>query len=117
MALQLILYCHNMIELQRMAQVMSDRQSYSATKSVRDYSRFHALWGKVGLGKLRVEHWQPRPWRPFRGISTVQHPGLFYRVQVGATLFPGHGFSRVLGWASKTGYAEGYLEPPLPQES
>ena len=116
MAVQLICYCHNMIELQRMSQLMSDRLTYENYTAARGYSRFNSLWGSFTMPLLHYSSERPATWRPFRGLSTVQGEGRFFRTQVDLRLLPGEGFSHVLSTVSQWGFAETYLEPPVPPE-
>ena len=116
MAVQLICYCHNMIELQRMAQVTSDRLTYENYTAERSYWRFNSLWGRITIPRLHFSSERPATWKPFRGLSTVQDEGRLFRTQVDLSLLPGDGFSRVLSTVSQRGFAEKYLEPPVPPE-
>jgi hypothetical protein len=116
MAVQLICYCHNMVELQRMAQLMSDRISYDSYADNKVYKRFNSLWGHFLIPQIHFSRQAPQPWRPFRGISTVQNSGQLFGVSVKTDLLPGAGFSRVLDTVSQQGVAETFLEPPIPVE-
>jgi hypothetical protein len=116
MAVQLIWYCHNMIELQRMAQVMIDRLSYDNYQADKLYTRFNSLWGRFSTPEARFTRETAPAWRPFRGFSTVQNPGQLFGVQIDTSLFPGSGFSAGLATVSQRGLAETFLEPPIPPE-
>src|SRR5438552_544629 len=89
MAVQLMTYCHNMIELQRMAQVMSGRQSYSRDQT--GYNFFDSLWGNTTPLSQKPVFERPTVWRRFRGLSTLQQTGWFFRTQLSTTLLPGDG--------------------------
>ena len=117
MAVQLICYCHNMIELQRMGQLMIDRLSYDNYQAQKRYSRFNSLWGRFSIPQAHFLREAPAVWRPFHGLSTVQDQGQLFRVEVGTDLYPGNGFSAVLATVSQRGLAETYLEPPIPVEN
>jgi len=114
MAVQLICYCHNMIELQRMAQVMVDRVSYENYKATKPYTRFNSLWGRFSFPRARYATQLSQPWRPFQGVSVVKEPGRFFSVHVDTDLLPGQGFSSVLSVVSQKAYAETFLETPIP---
>lgn len=116
MAVQLICYCHNMIELQRMAQVMMDRVTYDNYRARKNYTRFHSLWGRYASPQSRFSSESIPHWRPFRGVSTVHEPGRFFTVHVRSELWPGRGFRSALSSVSQSAYAENFLEPPLPLE-
>jgi hypothetical protein len=116
MAVQLMCYCHNMIELQRMAQLAIDRVSYDNYQSGKTYSLFDSLWGRTSFSRPPPLSDMPRPWRPFRGISTIREPGHFFHVHLDSVLMPGDGFSRVLPGVTQKSYAENFIEPPVPPE-
>jgi hypothetical protein len=117
MAVQLICYCHNMIEIQRMAQVMIDRQSEGNAQGSRKYWLFQSLWGRTGVNRIKSDSRSAYDWRPFRGISTTDHAGWYRQIQVSTQLLPGKGFSRTFASVKQSGFAETYIEPPLPPES
>ena len=116
MAVLLMTYCHNMIELQRMAQVMIDRVTYNNYRSLKVYTRPHSLEGQFSHPIAHFSTERALPWRPFRGQSTVHDEGRFFDVKVETTLSPGQGFSRVLSRVPQRAYAEAYLEPSAPAE-
>ena len=116
MAVQLICYCHNMIELQRMVQVMADRVSYDNYRARKSYSRFNSMWGRFSDPWVHFSNDPVQPWLPFHGKSTIQEPGRFIRAYSESDLLPGQGFSRVLAKKTERAYAETYLEPPIPPE-
>ena len=117
MAVQLMCYCHNMIELQRMVQVMTDRVSYDNYLARKKYARFNSLWGRVTDPWVYFSNNPLQPWQPFRGKSTIQEPGRLIRAYSENDLLPGLGFSSVLAKKTQRAYAETYLEPPIPQEN
>ncbi len=110
---QLICYCHNMIELQRMAQITIDRPSASR---VREYWRFHGLWGRYRGEKIRPRTQRAAPWRHHKGLKTLREPGVFSQARISAQLLPGEGFSRALAPVTQKSYAQTYWEAPTPQE-
>ena len=116
MAVQLIWYCHNMIELQRMAQVMVDRLSFENYRAEKLYTRFNSLWGRFALPEARFTRESIPDWRPCRGLSTLQDQGQLFGVEVQTRLFPGSGFSSGLATVTQRGLAETYLEPAIPPE-
>ena len=116
MAVQLMTYCHNMIELQRMAQVMIDRITYKNYRSSKIYTRPNSLDGKLTHPMAHFSTERVQPWRPFNGISTVDEEGRFFKVKVDTTLLTGNGFRGDLERVKQQAFAETYLEPPLPPE-
>src|SRR5438552_3823937 len=75
MAVQLMTYCHNMIELQRMAQVALHRVTIENYKEAYKHYGFHSLYGNVTTPRDRFTSQAPTPWRPFEGVSTTGEPG------------------------------------------
>ena len=116
MAVQLMCYCHNMVELQRMAQVMIDRVSCENYTGQKKYKRFESLWGEYTNPRASFSNVQFVPFLPFKGKSTLKEPGRFIRVNVHSDLIPGEGFTSVLSRVSQQAFAETYLEPPIPSE-
>jgi hypothetical protein len=116
MAVQLVCYAHNMIEIQRMAQVTIDRVSYENYASRKRYTRFEALWGRGQAPRSSFRSEPARSWRPFRGISTIQDRGRWVQARVEARLLPNGPFSRNLGTLPEAALAETWLEPPVPVE-
>ena len=116
MAVQLMTYCHNMVEMERMAQLAIDRINPDTYGNRSNYSLFNSLWGYFSPPKIQYSSEMPQPWRPFHGISTVKQEGRFFNVKVGMDLLPGAGFSRVLGTVRQESFGETYLEPPVPPE-
>ncbi len=116
MAVQLITYCHNMVELQRMAQLAIDRLNPDTYGDRSKYSLLNSLWGYFTLPEIRYSSERPRPWRPFHGPSTVKQEGCWFSVKVGTTLLPGAGFSSAWGTVKQESFGETYLEPPVPPE-
>ena len=117
MAVQLIWYCHNMIEIQRMAALEIERVSLEHYEQKRQYSLFHSLFGVVTPPRAQFQDPIPSPWRPFRGVSTIREPGRIISVKVLSDLLPGAGFSRVLSRTTQEAAAETLLETPLPKEN
>jgi hypothetical protein len=117
MAVQLMTYCHNMIELQRMAQVALHRVTIENYKDAYKHYWFHSLYGNVTLPRDRFTSQAPAPWRPFGGFSTIDDPGRIVQVTVTTALLPGRGFSQVLAKVNQTAQAETLLEPPIPGEN
>jgi len=116
MAVQLMTYCHNMIELERMAQLAIDRLNPDTYGERTKYSLFNSLWGNFSPPQIRYSSEMPQPWRPFHGPSTVKQEGRFFNVKVSMLLMPGAGFSSVLDTVKQESFGETYLEPPVPQE-
>lgn len=116
MGVQLLTYGHNMIELQRMAQVMGEEQTERYQTGTRKYWMWNQLWGKRSEDRVRTSMRRAWPWRRHRGISTLRQPGAFYQTQVTSRLLPGPGFSRGLSSVSQVALAQGYFEPQPPEE-
>ena len=114
LAIQLIFYCHNMIELQRMAMVAGDRLTIENYKDARNYYWFNSLQGNFLTPKLHYKSEVVQ--RPFNGRSTVQSPGRLVLVWAESNLLPGFGFMSWLPKVSQEAYAEVLLEPPLPRD-
>jgi len=116
MAVQLIYLCHNMVELQRMAQVVIDRVSYENYQVRKKYTRFQSLWGPY---KRRISEFGseiPQPWRPFNGISTIHNSGRYIHVCVATDLLSGAGFSRVFPKLTQQAFAATFLESSVAEE-
>lgn len=116
MAVQLMTYCHNMIEMERMAQLAIDRLNPDTYGNRTKYSLLNSLWGNFTLPEIHYSSERPQPWRPFHGISTVKQEGRLFNVEVGMYLMPGAGFSRVLDTVKQVSFGGTYLEPPVPVE-
>ena len=116
MGVQLIYYCHNMIELQRMAQVAIDRVSYENYEIRKKYTRFQSLWGPYKKRPSTFGSEIPQPWRPFKGISTIKNSGRYIHVCVTSDLLPGAGFSRVFPKVTQQAFAATFLESSVPEE-
>ncbi len=118
MAVQLMTYCHNMIELQRMAQLAIDRVNPDTYQTRSEsYTLLNSLWGNFSKPRIpRPRSQVANPWRPFNGLSTVKQEGRFYSVKVGTYLKPGNGFSKILDTVKQDSFGETYSEPPIPPE-
>jgi len=117
LAVQLICYCHNMIEIQRMAQVMIDRQTDNNGEGTRRYWLFQSLWGRTGVNRITPKSRRSYDWRPFKGISTTDEKGWYRQIEVTTHLFSSAGFSHAFPSVKQSGYAETYIEPAPPPES
>jgi len=117
MAVQLMCYCHNMIELQRMATLDIERVSLEHFKTNRRHFLFDSLFGSVTMPRSRFQKETPVSWRPFKGISTLRAPGQIIKVHVQSDLLPGAGFTRGLARLTQEANAETLLETPLPAEN
>lgn len=112
-----MIYCHDAIELHRMAQLSTDINRKGLGTQIRNYYLFHGLWGHVILPQMRTTVQRAAPWRRHRGISTIRTPGSFVQTNVAARLLPGPGFSRVFPPALLQSAAQTYFEPSIEQES
>jgi hypothetical protein len=113
---QLICFCHNMIELQRMAMVAIDHVSVENYRSERRHYWFHSLRGHVTIPRASYKSEKLQPWRPFKGIATITEPGRLVKVRVSSDLLPRSGFGRVLAPVTQCAFAETMLEPRIPSE-
>jgi hypothetical protein len=117
MAVQLMTYCHNMIELQRMAMVALHRVTIENYRDAYKHYWFHSLYGNVTQPKDHYTSQVPSSWRSFHGESTIGDPGRLVQVTVKSDLLPGSGFSQVLARVTQSAQAETLLEPPLPEDN
>src|SRR5205085_2517411 len=92
MAVQLICYCHNMIELERMAQLMIDRVTYQNYRATKPYYLFNSLWGRFVPPLCHFSTSLSKPWRPFSGLSTIQKEGRTFQMHIETHLLPSAGF-------------------------
>ncbi len=116
MAVQLMTYCHNMIEMERMAQLAIDRVNPDTYGSRTQYSLFNSLWGYFSLPAIQYTPGRADPWRRCNGMYTVKAEGSFFNVRVSMLLMPGAGFSSVLDTVKQESFGETYTEPPVPPE-
>ena len=117
MAVQLMTYCHNMVELQRMSMVALHRVTIENYKDAYKHYWFHSLYGNVTKPQDHFASQIPNPWRPFHGKSTIQDTGRIVNVTVKCDLLPEKGFSQVLPRVSQSAQAEVILEAPLPEDN
>jgi hypothetical protein len=117
MAVQMMTYCHNMVELQRMSMVALHRVTIENYKDAFKHYWFHSLYGNVTKPQDHFASQMPNPWRPFRGISTIKDSGRIVQVTVASDLLPGNGFRKVLARVTQTAQAETLLEAPLPEDN
>jgi hypothetical protein len=113
MAVQLLTYCHNMVEIQRMAQVALHRITIETYRDAYKHYWFNSLYGNVTLPHDSFSSQSPHPWRKFIGASTVDDSGLLVTVHVASDLLPTNGFRRVLSRVTQAAEAVALLEPPI----
>jgi hypothetical protein len=114
-AVQMIVFCHNMIALQMMA-AKAARQISVESPRLPPPPIPSPLWGHVTPAVLRQSKQIVPSWLPFKGKSTVQSAGQLVLVQIKSQLLPGLGFGRVLPMLTQTATAETLFEPPRPSE-
>jgi hypothetical protein len=115
-ALQLIVYCRNMVELQRMASVEVDRLDVSRPRMGRQYHWFHALEGQTsGITVHNVRDTQMR-WVPNEAVAKTQDRGHVVHSELTTRLFPTRGFRRALPIVTQSATAVTLLEPAIPEE-
>ena len=114
-AVQLIWFCHNMIELQRMAALDIERVNLEHFKRSGTHFLFDSMFGNISPPKATFKK-EATPWRPFKGWSTIQVPGQIVSVKESSDLRHGRGFTRVLAQVAQSANAETLLETPLPED-
>jgi len=115
MGVQLIYYCHNMIELQRMAALDIERISLEHFRSGGRHFLFESMFGPISPPMAKFEK-KATPWRPFEGLSTLQAPGQIVSVEERSDLKHGAGFAGVFPQVTQRANAETLLETPLPED-
>jgi hypothetical protein len=113
-ALQLIWYCHNMIELQRMAGVAADRLSLENLHKT-NYHWISLLQGPTTIPKSTRHRETELQWIPARGVHLAHDRGVYATVRVETMLLPGTGFSRVLGAVRQDASAQTLIEAEPPR--
>ena len=116
MALQLIWYCHNMVQLQRMAALAAERFSPGKSATTRGYSLFYSLEGRVLAPEIICQDRSAATWLTASGASTIKTKGTVLTATVSTTLFPGTGFSRLLPAVRQQAIAALPIDPPVPAE-
>jgi hypothetical protein len=115
MGLQLIFFCHNMIELQRMAALDIERVSLEHFRAGGKHFLFDSMFGDISAPRAKFQK-EPTTWRPFKGWSTVHVPGQIVSVEEKSILYHGAGYAHDLAQVTQSANAETLLETPLPED-
>jgi len=114
MALQLIWYCHNMLELQRMAMITADQVTFKTRDQKRHYTLFDSLWGRILPPNLkRTSRLVPNWLYASPSLTVSKDPGYLVEIETSTDLLPSRGFIRFLPVVKQHAFAEILLDAPL----